>query len=150
MNIAIGLNFNAKFCQTWSETYKSFFGSKCSKSYVKDRLEIETKHSIKLNKTMIFNKEDKLYLEANNACHIFSKACANKVKDHCHETGKNRNSACNIYNKNYRQQNVIHPIFHNGKGYDFSLLFSELFEHNGPKRRVDVLLSTNGKLECLE
>ena len=33
---------------------------------------------------MIFT-EDKLYHETNNTCHICSKSCINKVRDHCHE-----------------------------------------------------------------
>ena len=37
---------------------------------------------------MIFTEEDKLYHETNNTCHICSTTCINKVRDHCHETGK--------------------------------------------------------------
>ena len=47
---------------------------------------------------MIFNEEDKLYHENNNTCHICSKTCINKVRDHCHETGKYRGPACRICN----------------------------------------------------
>ena len=52
--------------------------------------------------------------------------------------------ACNICNINYRQQNFIPVTFHNGKGYDFNLLFNKIFKQNN-KGRVDVLPSTNGK-----
>ena len=45
---------------------------------------------------MIFNEEDKIYHETNNTWHICSKTCINKVRDHCHETGKNREPACRI------------------------------------------------------
>ena len=40
---------------------------------------------------------------------------------------------------------VIPVIFLNGKGYDFNLIFNEIFKQYIGKRRVDVLLSTNGK-----
>ena len=35
------------------------FGPDCIKDYVRDLLEIETKHSIKINKAMIFTEDDK-------------------------------------------------------------------------------------------
>ena len=94
---------------------------------------------------MIFNKEDKQYHEAYNTCHICNKPCINKVRDHCYQTGKHRSPECNICNLNPKQQNFILVIFHNGKGYDFNLIFMEIFKQNINKRRVDVLPSTNGK-----
>ena len=54
---------------------------------------------------MIFTEEDKLYHETNNTCHICSKTCINKVRNHCHETGKYRGAACKICNLRYKQQN---------------------------------------------
>ena len=94
---------------------------------------------------MIFNKEDKLCHDANNTCHICSKLCVNEFRDHCNETSKYRGPACNTCKLNYRQQIFIPVIFHNGKGYDFNLLFDEMFKQNSVKRRGDVLHSTNGK-----
>ena len=44
---------------------RSYFGPDCIKDYVRDLLEIETKHSIKINKAMIFTEEDKMYHDAN-------------------------------------------------------------------------------------
>ena len=98
---------------------------------------------------MIFNEEDKLYHETNNTCHICSKTCINKVRDHCHETGKYRGPACRICNLRYKQQNFIPVIFHNGSGYDFNLLYSELFKHNNDKRKVDNIPLAAGKSKML-
>ena len=89
---------------------------------------------------MIFT-EDKLYHETNNTCHICSKICINKVRDHCHETGKYRGPACKICNLRYKQQNFIPVIFHNGSGYDFKLLYSELFKQNNDKKVVNIPLA---------
>ena len=86
--IAIGSGLNGN--------YDSYFGPDCIKDYVKDLLEIETENKIKLNKPMIFKKEDNLYQETNNTFHICGKVCINKVKDHCHETRKYRCPACNL------------------------------------------------------
>ena len=85
---------------------------------------------------MIFNKEDELYHETNNTCHMCSKICINKVRDHCHETGKHRGPACRMCNLRYKQ-NLIPIIFHNGSGYDFNLLYSELSKQNNDKRKTD-------------
>ena len=72
---------------------------------------------------MLFNKDDKLYDEASNICHICGKTCIYKVRDHCHKTGKYRAPACKMCNLRYKQQNFITVIFHNGSGYDFNLLY---------------------------
>ena len=94
---------------------------------------------------MIFTGEDKLYHETNNTCHICSKICINKVRDHCHETGKYRGPACKICNLRYKQQNFIPVIFHNGSGYDFNLLYSEFFKQNNDRRTVDSIPLDAGK-----
>ena len=52
---------------------RSYFGPDCIKDYVRDLLEIETKHRVKINKAMIFTEEDKLYHDANDICHICKK-----------------------------------------------------------------------------
>ena len=69
----------------------------------------------------------------------------NKVKDLCHETGKYRGPACRICNLRYKQQNFIPIIFHNGSGYDFNLLYSELFKQYNDKRKVDNITLAAGK-----
>ena len=76
---------------------------------------------------MIFNKEDELYQETNDTCHICSKTCTDKVRDQCHEIGKYKGSACRMFNLRYKQQNFIPVIFNNGSCYDFNLLKNELF-----------------------
>ena len=57
----------------------------------------------------------------------------NKVRDHCHITGKYRGVAhysCKI-TKNYLQITKKVPvIFHNLKGYDSHLIFKELSKFN--------------------
>ena len=98
---------------------------------------------------MIFTEEDKLYHETKNTCHICSKTCINKVRDHCHETGKCRGPACKICNLRYKQQSFIPVIFHNGSGYDFNLLYSELFKQNNDKRKVDNIPLAAGKSKML-
>ena len=94
---------------------------------------------------MLFTEKDKLYHDANDICHIVNKNCVNRVRDHCNQTGRYRGPACDICNLNYKHQNFIPVIFHNGKGYDFNLLFNEIFQQNYSRRRINILPSTNGK-----
>ena len=129
----------------WQCNFKYYFGLDCIKRFASDLLEIETENNFKRNKQMIFNEEDQLYHETNNTCHICSKTCINKVRDHCHETGKYRGPACRICNLRYKQQNFIPVIFHNGSRYDFNLLYSELFKQNNDKRKVDNIPLAAGK-----
>ena len=146
--IATGYSWHSRN-QSRNLLRRSYFGSDCIKDYVRDFLEIETKHSIKINKAMLFTEEDKLYHAANDICHICNKNCVNNVKDHCHQTGRYRGPACNICNLNYKHQNFIPVIFHNVKGYDFNLLFNEIFKQNKSRRRIDILPSNNGKARIL-
>ena len=122
---------------TWQGIIKHYFGLGCIKRFARDLLEIETENNFKHNEKMIFTEEDKLYHDTNNTCHICSKTSISKVRDHCHETGKYRGPACKICNLRYKQQKFIPVIFHNGSGYDFNLLYSELFKRNNDKRKVD-------------
>ena len=129
----------------WQGNFKYYFHLHCIKRFISDLSEIETENNFKRNKQMIFNEEDKFYHEINNTCHICSKTCIYKVRDHCHETGKYREPACKICNLRYKQQNFIPVIFHNGSGYDFNLLYSELFMQNNDNRKVDNIPLAAGK-----
>ena len=129
----------------WQSNFKYYLGVDCIKRFASDLLEIETKNNFKRNKQMIFNKEDKLYHETNNTCHICGKTCINKVRDQSREAGTYRRPACKIRNLRYKQQNFNPVILHNGFGYDFNLLYSELFKQNNDKRKVDNIPLAAGK-----
>ena len=81
------------------------------------------------NKNLIMNEEEEYLFQQSNNCWICKKLIDNddeKVRDHCHITGKFRGSAhwdCNI---NFQLTKKIPVIFHNLKGYDSHLIFSEL------------------------
>ena len=80
------------------------------------------------NKNLIMSEEEYLF-QQSNSCWICKKLIDNndeKVRDHCHVTGKFRGAAhwnCNI---KFRLSKRISVIFHNLKGYDNHLIFSEL------------------------
>ena len=52
--------------------------------------------------------------------------CDDKVRDHCHVTGKYRDAAHWSCNNNLKVSKKFAVIFHNLKGYDSHLIFREL------------------------
>ena len=91
------------------------------------------------NKNLIMTEEEEHLFQQSNYCWIYKKIIDNedeKVRDHCHITGKFKGSAhwdCNI---NFQLTKKIPVIFHNLKGYDSHLIFSELHKFN---LKVDVI-----------
>ena len=49
-----------------------------------------------------------------------------KVKDHCHYSGKYRGAAHSIYNVRYKMPNEIPVVFHNGSKYDYHFIIKQL------------------------
>ena len=93
------------------------------------------------NKNLLMTEEGEYLFQQSNNCWIYKKIIDNddeKVRDHCHITGKFRVSAhwdCNI---NFQLTKKIPAIFHNLKGYESPLIFSELHKFN---LKVDVILN---------
>ena len=76
---------------------------------------------------MMAEEEEHLFQESSN-CWICKKLINNddeKLRDHCHVTGKFRGAVhwnCNI---NFQLTKKVPVIFHNLKGYDSHFIFSE-------------------------
>ena len=79
------------------------------------------------NKDMIFTPEnEKEFINALN-CWICEEYMGNdRVRDHCHFTGKFRGAACNSCNLKLKRQNNISVFFHNLAGYDSHLFIKKL------------------------
>ena len=81
------------------------------------------------NKNLVMNEEEEYLFQQSNSCWICKKLIDNdeeKVRDHCHVTGKFRGAAhwnCNI---NFQLTKKVPAIFHNLRGYDSHLIFNEL------------------------
>ena len=81
------------------------------------------------NKNLIMSEEEEHLFQQSNSCWICKKLIDNdeeKVRDHCHVTGKFRGAAhwnCNI---NFQLTKKVPAIFHNLRGYDSHLIFDEL------------------------
>ena len=84
------------------------------------------------NKYLVMTAEENEVFERSNICWICSKLIDfnDKVRDHCHISGKYRGAAhwsCNI---NLKISKKVPLIFHNLKGYDSHLIFKELNKFN--------------------
>ena len=93
------------------------------------------------NKNLVMTEKGEYLFQQSDNYWICKKCIDNedeKVRDHCHITGKCRGSAhwdCNI---NFQLTKKIPVIFHNLKGYDSHLIFSELHKFN---LKFDVILN---------
>ena len=110
-------------------------GEDCMKRFCKDLKDHATKIIDFKKKTMIpLTKEEEDNYNKENTCYICKKEFNNdKVRDHCHFTGKYRGAAHNTCNLRYKIPKNIPVIFHNGSTYDYHFIIKELaneFEGN--------------------
>ena len=98
------------------------------------------------NKNSIMSAEENERFELTNIFWVCSKLIENsdnKVRDHCHISGKYRGAAhwsCNI---NLKIPKKVSVIFHNLKGYDSHLIFKELSRFN-----MKISVIPNGLEKC--
>ena len=104
---------------------------------------------LRIHATKIINYEKKkmisltikeeIYRNKQKICYICKKEFnkndkkQQKVRDHCHYTGKYRGAAHNICNLRYKVPKEIPVVFHNGSTYDYHFIIKELvkeFEGN--------------------
>ena len=121
-------------------------GKNCMKNFCSDLKEHATKIITyeKKEKIPLTKKEEKKH-NKQEVCHIckkgFSTADSNKkyqkVRDHCHYTGKYRGVAHDICNLRYKIPKEIPVVFHNGFTYDYHFTIKKLAEE------------FEGEFECL-
>ena len=81
------------------------------------------------NKNLIMSIEEKELFQKANKCWICDKLLElidEKVRDHCHITGKFRGASHFSCNANFKITERVPVIFHNLKGYDGQLIMKEL------------------------
>ena len=91
-------------------------------------------------------EEENLFQKSNN-CWIRKKFINNdedKVRDHCHVTGKFRGADHKSCNWNFKVTKKVPVIFHNLKYYDSHLIFNEL-----DKFDVKIKVIPNGLEKCM-
>ena len=81
------------------------------------------------NKNLTMSEKEEEQYRLSNNCWICEKLIDNddeKVRYHCHVTGKFRGAAHSSCNINLRLTKKVPVIFHNLRGYDHHLIFDEL------------------------
>ena len=109
-------------------------GDDCMKKFCKDLRE----HAMKIinyeKKRMVpLTTKEEICYNKQKICYICKKEFNNnddkkqqKVKDHCHYTGKYRGAAHNICNLRYKVPKEIPLVIHNGSTYDYHFIIKEL------------------------
>ena len=100
---------------------------------VKDIANIELKE-------MIFTEEDRKHFNNASDCWICGKKLENdRVRDHCHFTGRYRGPAHNKCNLKYRKPKNISVFFHNLSGYDSHLFI----------KKIGCSINKNENIKCI-
>ena len=90
-------------------------------------------------KEMIFTEEDRKQFNKASDCWICGEELGNdRVRDHCHYTGRYRGPAHNNCNLKYRKPKSIPVFFHNLSGYD-SHLFIKKIGSPDKKENIDCI-----------
>ena len=101
-------------------------------------------------KDIVMTDEDEEEYRNNNICRFCEKEIIiDKIRDHCHLTGKYRGPAhntCNI-NVTQKQSNFIPFIFHIFSNYDCHMFFKKLVDKKNDKVKFDIIARTNE--ECI-
>ena len=103
-------------------------GEGCMKRFCKDLKDHATKIiDFKKNTMIPLTKEEEDNFNKENTCYICKNYFNNdKVRDHCHFTGKYSGAAHNMCNLRYKVPKNIPVIFHNGSTYDYHFIIKEL------------------------
>ena len=110
---------------------RTYTGPNASKILV-EWLEKDAKIIAKIpKKDIIFGKEEREHYNKQTKCWVCEKEFNddiknNKVRDHCHFTGRYRGAAHNLCNLKYKKPDFIPVVVHNLAGYDSHLFIKEL------------------------
>ena len=132
-----------------SDYYKSPLGYDNVDWFVDEVIRLENKMAFyfkNTNKNNIMTEEDDEDCKNDNICRFCEKNIhCNKVRDHCHLTGKCRGPAHNTCNNNVSQQqsNFIPFLFHNFSNYDCHIIFKKLVDKKKDKVDFDIIPKTN-------
>ena len=94
-------------------------------------------------KQMIFKEEARKQFNKASDCWICGEELGNdRVRDHCHFTGRYRGPAHNSCNLKYRKPKSISVFFHNLSGYDSHLFIKKL---GSPDKKENIKCIPNNK-----
>ena len=96
-------------------------------------------------KKMVFTREDEKQFNTASDCWICGEELGNdRVRDHCHYTGRYRGAAHNSCNLKYSKPKGVPVFFHNLTGYDSHLFIKNLGSSN-PKENIECIPNNEEK-----
>ena len=96
-------------------------------------------------KKIIFTREDEKQFNTSSDCWICGEELGNdRVRDHCHYTGRYRGAAHNSCNLKYSKPKGVPVFFHNLTGYDSHLFIKNLGSSN-PKENIECIPNNEEK-----
>ena len=106
---------------------RSYTGEDAMQKFV-EWLENDVKEIANIpEKKMIFKIQEQQQYEKETKCWICKGELNNdRVRDHCHFTGRYRGAAHNSCNRKYKKPNFTPVVFHNLSGYDSHLFIKNL------------------------
>ena len=132
-----------------SGCYKSPLGGNNVDCFVNKVIKVENKMAFYFKNTkkdIIMTKDDEEDYKNNIICRFCEKNIeTDKVRDHCHLTGKYRGPNHNVCNINVKQKDsyFIPFSFHNFSGCDNHMFFRKLVDKKNDKVDFDILPRTN-------
>ena len=132
-----------------SDYYKIPLGYNYVDWFVDELIKLENKMAFcfkNTKKDIIMTEENEEDYRINNICRFCEKNIeSDKVRDHCHSTGKYRGPGHSICNINVTQDlsNFIPFIFHNFSNYDCHMFFKKLVDKKNDKIKFDIIPKTN-------
>ena len=132
---------------------------KSSKEHAKNIISFEKKEMLPLTKELLKSHQDP------KVCYIWGKRIwkklsksknYQKVRDHCHYTGKYRGASHSICNSKFHVPNKIPVFFHNGSKYDYHFIkkiiskrvWGKIWMPWGKYRKVQKIFCFNRKRSC--
>ena len=95
---------------------------------------------------MIFTEEDRKQFNEASDCWICGEELGNdRVRDHCHYTGRYRGPAHNSCNLKYRKPNSVSVFFHNLSGYDSHLFIKKIGCSTNKKENIKCIPNNEEK-----
>ena len=132
-----------------SEYYKSPLGYDNVDWFVDEVIKLENKMAFYFKNTkkdINMKDEDEEDYRNSDICRFYEKEIiTDKVRDHCHLTGKYRgptHSKCNI-NVTQKQSSFIPFIFHNFSNYDCHMFFEKRVDKKKDEVDFDIIPKTN-------
>ena len=129
-------------------------GEDCMNKFVEQLKDIHTEitEKMNINKKMDISDEQEIEFQNSSRCSICNKNFKEddeKVRDHCHFTGKYRGAAHVKCNLDYSFRYFKIPVFfHNLKNYDAHLIINkanEINNHLNPNKRINLVALNSEK-----